>query len=502
MTDHRHIAVIDIGKTNAKLALVETAGLTEVAVVTRPNAVLTGPPWPHFDVDGHWAFLLDALARFHRSHRIDAISVTTHGACAALLDARGGLAAPVLDYEHPGPDDLGAAYDALRPGFEETGSPRLPGGLNLGAQLFWQFATDPGLRDRTAVIVTYPQYWGYRLTGIAATDASSLGCHTDLWNPYERRFSALVDRLGISGKIAPTRPASDILGPILPEIARATGLAPDTPVHCGIHDSNASLLPHVLGRKAPFSVVSTGTWVIAMSIGGAVPRLDPAKDTLVNVNALGDPVPSARFMGGREFEILIAGRHSMPTETDQMTVLRDRVMVLPAVVEGSGPFQGHATYWTPQEPPLGSGMRMAATSYYLALVTARCLDLIGHTGCVIVEGPFARNADYCDMLAVAYGQPGCNKPQCNRNQPGRRPAGRTGCKTGDAAARTGNHPPPRGHATLRAILDALRKPVMAAPCGPTGVRPGARRSGAGCSSAPCPWCCAADPRRSRSGGDA
>jgi len=401
MTSPRHVAVIDIGKTNAKLALVDMDGLSEIAVLTRPNRVLSGPPWPHFDVEGHWEFLLDALGRFHREHRIDAISVTTHGACAVLLDADGRLAAPVLDYEHPGPDDLADPYDEIRPGFEETGSPRLRGGLNLGAQLFWQFETDPGLKARTAIIVTYPQYWGYRLTGVAATDVSSLGCHTDLWNPHQGRLSCLVERLGITDKMAPARPSAGILGPILPEIAARTGLLPDTPVHCGIHDSNASLLPHVLGRAAPFSVVSTGTWVIAMSIGGKRPILDPAKDTLVNVNALGNPVPSARFMGGREFETIIAGQYAEPTDADLAVALQDEIMLLPAVVANAGPFQGHTARWTPREPQLGSGLRMAATSYYLALVTTRCLGLIGHEGTVVVEGPFARNAAYCDMLAVA-----------------------------------------------------------------------------------------------------
>ena len=48
-----HVAVIDIGKTNAKLALVDGNTLAEIAVVTRPNKVLPGPPWPHFDLEGH-----------------------------------------------------------------------------------------------------------------------------------------------------------------------------------------------------------------------------------------------------------------------------------------------------------------------------------------------------------------------------------------------------------------------------------------------------------------
>jgi sugar (pentulose or hexulose) kinase len=397
MTPLRHIAVIDIGKTNAKLALVDATTLAELAVVTRPNRVLPGPPYPHVDLDGHWQFLLEGLAAFHAAHGVDGISVTTHGAAAVLLDADGGLATPMLDYEHTGPDDLAAAYDALRPGFAETGSPRLPMGLNLGAQLHWLLATRPGLRDQVDSVLTYPQYWGFRLTGIRASDVSSLGCHTDLWNPWTGGVSALVARLGLDGRIARPRRPGEVLGPILPDIAAATGLAPDTPVACGIHDSNASLYPHVLGRTGPFAVVSTGTWVVCMAIGGRAGALDPGRDVLVNVNALGQPVPSARFMGGREFEMLRAGSEAVPTDADRTAVLARGLMILPAVEPGSGPFPGRAMRWTgtPETP----GERMVAIAQYLALMTRTCLTLIGAEGPVVVEGPFARNADYLAMLA-------------------------------------------------------------------------------------------------------
>ena len=128
--------------------------------------------------------------RFEREHRIDAISVTTHGATAALVDANGDLALPVLDYEFAGPDGLRAAYEQVRPPFAETGTPRLPIGLNLGAQLFWQQKTFPDAFAKVSAILTYPQYWACSLTGVAASEVTSLGCHTDLWNPYRRDFSA------------------------------------------------------------------------------------------------------------------------------------------------------------------------------------------------------------------------------------------------------------------------------------------------------------------------
>jgi sugar (pentulose or hexulose) kinase len=384
MAAPRHIAVIDIGKTNAKLALVDLASRAELAVLTRPNRVLPGPPWPHFDTEGHWAFLRAGLGRLHARHRIDGIAATTHGAAAALLAADGSLAAPVLDYEHRYPAGIVAAYDALRPEFAETGSPRLADGLNLGAQLHYQFATDPGLKARVAQVVTWPQYWTHRLTGVAATDPTSLGCHTDLWNPVAGGFSTLVERLGLGDRIAPPRQSGAVLGPVLPAIAAETGLDPATPVACGIHDSNASLLTHLTAQSAPFAVVSTGTWVVAMAVGGQRRTLDPGRDTLINVNAFGDPVPSARFMGGREHELIRAAGLAEPSEADWAAVLGSGLMLLPSVEPATGPFQGRAAAWTRPVASVSPGERSAALSFYLALMTAECLAMTGAAGPVIV----------------------------------------------------------------------------------------------------------------------
>ncbi|PRX37842.1 Sugar (pentulose or hexulose) kinase [Meinhardsimonia xiamenensis] len=400
-----NIAVIDIGKTNVKLALVDPAALTEIAVLKRPNRMQPGPPWPHFDTEGIWAFLCEGLARLHEGHGIGRIVVTTHGAAGAFVDGSGALAAPVLDYEHDGPDRVAAEYDRIRPPFAETGSPRLAHGLNLGAQVFWQLQAMPQLRRRARLFLPWPQYWAFRLSGVPASDVTSLGCHTDLWQPHAGRFSSLVARLDLGGLIAPPRRPSEILGPILPEIAHQTGLEPSTPVHCGIHDSNASLLPHLLANRPPFSVVSTGTWVIAMAVGGRAVTLDPARDTLINVNALGAPVPSARFMGGREHDLLGAADCPEADAQAMQRVLESGTMLLPAVVSECGPFPGRQARWTGPEPEAGTAERAAAVAFYLAMMTATCLELAGHAGPIIVEGPFARNRAWLAMLQAAMQAP-------------------------------------------------------------------------------------------------
>jgi sugar (pentulose or hexulose) kinase len=396
----RHIAVIDIGKTNAKVLAVDLGTGEEHVIARQPNAVLYRAPYPQADVESLWAFLLKSL---RQAGPVDAISVTTHGATAALVAGDGSLALPVLDYESHAPEAMAADYDARRPEFAETGSPRLPLGLNLGAQIFWQARAFPDDFARVRHILMYPQYWSFRLTGVAASEATSLGCHTDLWAPAQSDFSSLVDRMGWRGLFPPVLPAAAVLGSVLPAVAAATGLAEGTPVICGIHDSNASLVPH-LDAPQPRAVLSTGTWMIAMAMGGRKVTLDPARDLLMNVNARGEPVPTARYMAGREFDEITEGCVVTPDEATLARVLAEGVMALPSLHPGTGPFPGLTFAWAP-EAPTDPAMRVAAASFYAALMGAECLSLIGAEGPVVVEGAFGGNAAFLRMLAAATGRP-------------------------------------------------------------------------------------------------
>jgi sugar (pentulose or hexulose) kinase len=79
-------------------------------------------------------------------------------------------------------------------------------------------------------------------------------------------------------------------------------------------------------------------------------------------------------------------------------------MLLPSLQKASGPFPDKVARWTPDPAPAQPGLRQVAVSYYLAMMTVECLEMIGAKGPVIVEGPFARNADYVAMLASATGR--------------------------------------------------------------------------------------------------
>ncbi|MBV8549526.1 MAG: carbohydrate kinase [Alphaproteobacteria bacterium] len=398
------VVVLDIGKTNIKLVAFDAMDGAEVWSRSCPNATRLDGAYPHADVEAIEKFLLDGLADVGRSRNgfVDGIAVTTHSNSGALL-AGEALALPVLDYEFDGINETAEAYAKLRPPFYETMSPRLPEGQNLGAQLFWQQCRFPEQFNTASTFVTYPQYWAFKLCGTVATEFTSLGCHTDLWMPAHRRFSGLVARAGWSHLMAPIRKADDVLGLMYPDLARYLGLKVPPSIFCGIHDSNASLLPY-LSSQLPKSIVSSGTWAILFSIGGSLVNLDEELGTFANVNVFGLPIPSSRFMGGREFDVLTNGTMITASPDEILAVMDRRLMVFPSFAPGSGPFPSMLGSWNVLPETLTPREKCVAASLYLALMSNVCLGLLDASGETVIDGPFSKNALFCDALATLTGR--------------------------------------------------------------------------------------------------
>ncbi len=397
MSGPEFVAVVDVGKTRTKLAIVDASGAVREERGA-PSRSLAGPPYPHLDVEATIAWILASLRELGARWPIDVVVPVAHGAAAALM-AGDALALPVMDYEFRGPEELAASYPAPR--FDETRSPPLPAGLNLGRQLHWQSARMPDEFARATEILLYPQYIGWRLTGRKASEMTSLGCHTDLWCPRTRAFSSLAKGRGWDRLFPPIQAAWAELGPLRPEVRDATGSSRGCRVLTGIHDSNASFLPHRVALTPPFSVVSTGTWIVCMAAGGSIEELDPKADTLANVDALGDAVPTSRFMGGRELEVISGGSPEVGEE-DVRRILARGVVALPSFASEGGPFR--SSPGSIRGDPLGIARDRAALGIlYCALMTDLCLDLVGARGPCVVDGSFARTPEFARLLAELRG---------------------------------------------------------------------------------------------------
>jgi sugar (pentulose or hexulose) kinase len=405
--------VVDIGKTLSKVSLWTRAGRM-IDRQVRPNTPCEIDGMRCLDADATGQWLLETL-RGWADHPVATIIPVAHGAGFAAIDEASGLLFPPPDYEQAIPEDVMAAYRAERDGFGVTGSPALPDGLNMGAQVWHMAQRNPDVMAK-ATLLPWAQYWAWFLTGRAVSEVTSLGCHTDMWAPREGHFSPMAQKLGWAGRFAPVVKASDVVATLRPEIAARTGLPPTAQVLAGLHDSNAALLaargfPEIARQEA--TILSTGTWFIAMRLAAepfSIASLPEARDTLVNVDAYGCPVPSARFMGGREIETVIQlDTRRVDIKPDQpklMTevpaLLRRRTMMMPTLTPGFGPFPDGEARWV-NAPVEWQGTwyaRRAAICLYAALVADTALDLIGSKDRLLIEGRFSEAEVFVRALAA------------------------------------------------------------------------------------------------------
>ncbi len=396
-------AVLDIGKTHIKLLLVKNG--KECASFSCKNAPIEGM-YPQADVDGIWNWLTETLRSCSLTPQIQGFVVTTHGATAALInDAQtreDALVLPVLDYEFAGIEACLDDYQKVRPDFEDTLSPALPAGLNLGRQLFWLQSKFAEQFSSATTILMYPQYWAWRLGATMATEVTSLGCHTDMWNPQKQDYSTLISACGWQEKLPELRNAWDCLGQVSEDVAKQTGLSQDCEIFAGIHDSNASLLRYLSMAQdgESFNVISTGTWTILMQVNGSTETLAKHRDTLANVDIHRNPVSCARFMGGREYEKIcttLGGNIRMSAEAaDIQRALDEGWMVTPDFSQGNGPFGG----LTPQLLcPASPEAPQAIATLYCALLIDQRLNDLNSTGTIYIEGAFLKNPMLCQLVS-------------------------------------------------------------------------------------------------------
>lgn len=406
------VVVLDIGKTFSKLSLWGEEGGV-VAQKSLANCSRDVGPIRAINVDTVEMWMTATLREFGETRAIDAIIPVAHGATGALI-RRDRLACPVFDYETPVPHDVREPYDLQRDAFHDTGSPAQSLGLNLGVQLHWLEQLYPEAFEDGAQFVTWPQYWAWRLSGVASTEVTSLACHTDLWRPEDRGPSRLAQNRGWANLFAPLHNADDILGPLRPEIAVGCEGLRNTRVHCGIHDSNASLLgarAFTEFRGRDFTTLATGTWFVTMR--SPAPKADfrisdlpEDRDCLVNCDINGNMVPTSLFMGGRELatvlgddiECLDAPDAQAPMLDALNAVLESRAMLLPTFTPGVGPFPKGKGRWLNE--PTYPAQRHAAACLYAALISEAAFTFLGSTGSALVDGRFSNSRVFTRALAT------------------------------------------------------------------------------------------------------
>lgn len=401
--------MLDIGKTHSKLLVLSPEGQVlaqsqHASGRVAATAAAGEGAWAALDSEGIAAWLCDSLAALGplRAQLARAV-VSAHGAAFAAVDGD-ALAWPVPDYEFEGFDERAPDWLQQIGPFAETLSPDLPRGLNAATQFDWLERHAPASFAR-GQLLPWPQYWAWWLSGVAASEVTSLGCHTHLWNPGLGEPSVLARRRGWAARLAPLRRAWEVLGPVRPALAQRLGLPGTLRVHVGAHDSNACLARYL--RSHPrMTLVTTGTWIVVMAPGAPARRLDAALDLLGNVSVRREAVPTGRFMGGRELQWLCAGADPALASVEVLQALLQRgLMAVPGFEPQGGPFREHPGVVVDAQGPvplhtLAPAQRATLAALYAAQMTAWIIERLGALGPTVVEGPFSQNPVYTGVLAA------------------------------------------------------------------------------------------------------
>ena len=396
----RGIAVVDAGYTNTKIALFSPAGemLAEHKIASRQ---IEGPPYRHIDPEPLMALCREALPALDLIRPVDAIIPCGHGAAMGCVDEHGNLALPVMDYTCQPPAAIVADYTALAPKFDETYCMQLPMALTHALQLYWQSRAFPQDFARVKMTMPWMQYVGFRLSGKAVIEISSMSCQTHLMDTRHQTLSSFVKRQGWEHLFPRMAKAWETIGYLKPEY-RGTGFRGEGRVLGGVHDSTANFMRYVCSGLDHFTLVSTGTWCISFDPSTPLSQLVEARDTNTNTDVLGRTVACSRFFGGKEFEIVSGGvaadRASL--ETVGRLVARG-TMALPSFTDSGGPVpgkggKGHIV----GPPPADDSERASLAALYCAEMVSEQLDaIVADENDIIVDGPFSQNSVLLQLLA-------------------------------------------------------------------------------------------------------
>lgn len=401
------IAVLDVGKTNVRLVAADRAGRA-VEVLGCANATLPGPPWRHHDLARLADWVGEGLAALARRHPLAHVVPVAHGAAGVLVGAdpgAGGSGAvlPMIDYEDACPAAIDAAYAAAWGGFAECGS-RIMGGMTHAArQLMRIEAEQPAALAAARWWLNPAQYWAWWLAGVAATEVSALAAQSHLWDVPRGRWTRLVATRGWPRLMPPLRPAGAALGPVRPALARRHGLPAALAVHTGAHDSSAHVHRFRAAGEAGFTLVSTGTWIVALSAEADPASLDPARGMTLNAAPDGAAVGGALAMGGRAFAALAgAGGQAGATDPAALARLVGRgTMATPGFAPDDGPFPGSAGQGRILgPPPADDAGRRALALLHVALLTVAVADALGGGARLILDGTFLADPAYAPLVAA------------------------------------------------------------------------------------------------------
>ncbi len=381
--------VLDIGKTNVKLTFVDSINNKTIKFFTTKQKNIYRHGIKILNSNSIFEWALKKITYIGRKHNLDKFVCTAHGTSIALISYDDKELLACTDYEYKF-DKLFNGYKKIAPKFNESFSPFLENGLNIGQQIYYLYKRKQKLIKETKYILNYPQYIVWKLTSGFSSEISYVGCHTHLWDFKRNKLSSFVKKIKLEKKFPKIRKAWDTIG------QRKIGES-NLKIINGIHDSNASYLYFKNSDIKNFTLVSTGTWYIIFNQKTPLKNLNPALDMLANIDVFGKPVPTMRFMGGREYDHLMGVfKISNKTRAIKDFSFHD-YLIYPSYASGGG-FSINKINIGFYEG-LNKGQIYYLICLYISFVINFCLNQMRSSNTIILDGPITKNITIMKILS-------------------------------------------------------------------------------------------------------
>jgi sugar (pentulose or hexulose) kinase len=294
---------VDVGTSSLKGVVYDGAGAALFTTHQAYRLATPQPGWAELDMRAAWlalvAVLRDAAAATAGQARIAAVALAAQAGSVVPVDAAGEPLAPMITWLDRRAAPLTAAWqtDGTAARIRALSGWHPYPGLPI-ATIAWLTRHAPQVTARAHRYLGAHEFLVQRLTGHCITDYSEaaemvlLDHRTGAWSP---ELCALA---GIRpGQLAELAPAGAVVGPLLPEVAAATGLPADMQVVVGGHDQCCAALG--MGATTPGELMlAAGTaWVLtALTPRMTVAQIPPGMD--LNHHVLPELFTVSQLLGG------------------------------------------------------------------------------------------------------------------------------------------------------------------------------------------------------------
>ncbi|PVU84364.1 rhamnulokinase (plasmid) [Cellulomonas sp. WB94] len=262
MTPTTRVVAIDLGASSGRVISVRVGpGILEAVEEHRfPNEPVTVAGTMHWDVLRLMHGIEHGLRRARLAGPVDAIAIDSWAVDYGLLGADGRLLGNPVHYRD---DRTVGILERLGSELDAAAVYRTTGLQQQRFNTLGQLTASRGSAQLAAArrLLMIPDLLAYWLTGVESAEVTNAST-TQLFDATRRAWDPeLVAHLGLPLELFPVAvEPGTVIGGVLPDVARRTGIDPGTPVVAvGSHDT-ASAVVGVPAQNPDFAYISCGTW--------------------------------------------------------------------------------------------------------------------------------------------------------------------------------------------------------------------------------------------------